>query len=356
MNINHNYPFHNVLETNIESIKDKIDIFCYTEEHDNNNQKINISKLIAKNYRSEDIVLIEGAEGNLSPRLAQYILIEYPLLTPKMHIKGWDSNQGLDIPDPIIKKMNKVSDKLEEMQNLGCDSQEFKDTLNSVIELSGISQDLLNPEFQTLSQSEIYNESHHKDIKSILKKCSKYMIKQFSDLMNTDSLLIRNKAMAAAITANLRVGQNRLHIIAGDSHFIQEFSKEINKSTEKTQPSIEKRNEYREINRRCIEVLRFVMEKHKFVILKPKDSVERTFRQKVASTALSILSCVTCPIWILPCLVGVLISRCSSSTSERNVRPQPKWATGSAIDRVHYLSKNFQFHCDHQQVIIQINE
>lgn len=260
MNINNdfisrvNYPDHFIEETNIEKAGSEPDIFCLTEIHRVKEDAVATSKFIADNYREGDLILVEGGNEELTKEEREITLEKYPRFRENMIIKSWDSLEEFRSPEykGTQNKMEEMCDLLLNMHEMDCTSDQFTPTLRKFALLSG----------RTLSAEESYlinndiSSDDHKKVKKLIGDCAMHIYDKFTQVIARESFINRNKAMARSITKNFKKG-SKIFIIAGRAHFLGVNGVGV------AAPDIQK----------GLAAVRYVLDKHNFVIVTPKEKI-----------------------------------------------------------------------------------
>lgn len=264
-----NFDRFQILDTNTNLDKEKPDIFCYTEIHTRADHKIKIAQSILQNYKEGDVILVEGVEGELSETTKSALLEEYKGLPKNSIIRGWDPDDT--ITTEILDRISSCYDITKKMQINSCTSEKFKFYLQRIVKKSGI--ELSSEEETFLKQKKLV--SNHSLVKTILIKSYNALHKSLSDEAEDNSFLQRNKFMAKTIAQN-KTKTNAIHIIAGAKHLTHRDPSHLTR--------------IRELNRTALTAVRSVIEKHKYVILKPdekpieitKEDKETSFLKKIS--------------------------------------------------------------------------
>jgi hypothetical protein len=242
---------YHIIDTNIDlhsKSPKSPDILCFCEQHTEKSHQVKSGRLINEFYQKGDVILLEGAECELSERQRAHAVRTYDLPKDAI-IKGWDKDD--DEGFQILDKLKTLYQMMLKLQKLSCTSEEFMNGLKDItkfspVELSKEENDLLNRTF-------IYTTTEvHNLVRQILKKSSSKLTTRLMDLeKNGESLLYRNTNMAKIISQN-KTGTNKIHMICGAGHAFA--SKGLDKNS-----------------RKAINVMRYVLEKHRYVILYPNE-------------------------------------------------------------------------------------
>lgn len=241
-----------ILDTNVSNLNE-CNVICFTEYHDKLDELKLINDMVVSLYqKNKDIVLVEGWEGELSEEIKEWVFSKYPNFNTEMEIRGWDSNEilyGNSRTEIAIRRLEWFDQHIQSL------NKKPYLTIKDLTELAKFAPDKIK---KLSIQLEEYNSIEAKN--DVIKKMLNQIRLELQDEQNNavfgEDKVQREIKLAQAILKARDEGK-RVYVIAGRQHlFFNPSGREFKA------PAVS-------IARQGSHLVRFALEKQKYVILHP---------------------------------------------------------------------------------------